>query len=71
MKTAIIYVLRDPITGQIRYVGNNTSGFVGVYRGDRNDWRAEFRFRGRHFRLGRFKKIEDAVFARALAVATQ
>lgn len=50
----------------------NTSGFVGVsWDKSREKWVAQFNSFGKSFTFGRFKKIEDAVFARALGVAIQ
>lgn len=51
-----------------RKTSRNTSGFVGVSKRRRRKWHASFELRGKFFHVGSFSKIEDAVFARALAV---
>lgn len=49
---------------------NNTSGFVGIsWHGGK--WEARYQFRGKRTHIGLFHKIEDAVFARTLAIAIQ
>lgn len=51
---------------------NNTSGFVGIFWNGRNrKWRADFQLHRKKTYVGEFRKIEDAVFARALAIAVQ
>lgn len=48
---------------------NNTSGFVGVHWHQRlQKFQAQFRTHGIRHYVGQFSKIEDAVFARALAL---
>lgn len=48
----------------------NTSGFVGISKRQATGmWRAYFELRGKYFHVGHFSKLEDAVFARALAIA--
>ena len=43
---------------------NNTTGHRGVYRRDRNKWRASIGFQGKVYNLGSFSTYEDAVKAR-------
>ena len=45
---------------------NNVSGFKGVHV-DGMSWRAEIAINGKRIKLGRFKKLEDAVSARLKA----
>lgn len=48
---------------------NNTSGFVGVvWCPKRKKWQAQLKWHTKYLFLGRFSKLEDAVFVRALAV---
>lgn len=43
----------------------NTSGYTGVYQeGETKHWRAQIRFKGKTYSLGRYTKIEDAIAAR-------
>lgn len=51
-----------------RKSSRNTSGFVGVCRMG-NKWGARYYDAGKTHHVGRFFKIEDAVFARSLAIA--
>jgi hypothetical protein len=47
---------------------NNTSGHKGVsFEKFSNSWRAFIGVNGKCIRLGRFKKIEDAIYARKMA----
>lgn len=49
---------------------NNTSGFIGVSQSPSGKWRATFRARRGLVHVGLFSKVEDAVFARNLAIAS-
>lgn len=50
----------------------NTSGFVGVSKtARRRKWQASLCVKKKDYYLGTFRKIEDAVFVRALTIATQ
>lgn len=49
---------------------NNTSGFVGVtWNKKSKSWQSTFQRCRKQIHIGLFSKIEDAVFARALAIA--
>ena len=49
--------------GRKRY-SNNTSGQPGVYRKEKNRWKAAIGFHGKVYHLGTFRSYEDAVEAR-------
>lgn len=60
-------LMRDQRLG--RKQKNNTSGFVGVYWFPETErWQAKISTKPKGIHLGYFKKIENAVFVRALAV---
>ena len=51
-----------------RFMSNNTSGFIGVsYDKNRNRYNAEIRMNDKRLHIGRYKTLEEAVYARMIA----
>ena len=50
------------------FMSNNKSGFIGItYSNERNKWCAEITKNNKKYKLGRWDKIENAVYARYFA----
>lgn len=58
--TSLEQSIRDPVTSS-----RSMSGYIGVTR-KRDKWQAYITYKGRHFSLGVYEKLEDAVKARAV-----
>ena len=56
---------RGSVVSTKKKLGNNTSGFTGVYWDTKNNkWRSQINYKSKRYRLGSYSSIEEAVDAR-------